>query len=93
MELENIEVVATEEIDKCEDLDQLNEARVKYLGKKGLIQGFMSRMRDLSNEERPKFGALVNKIKQAIEEKIKVAQEKAAKRIRKKERKNKKVEI
>ena len=76
MELENIEVVATEEIDKCEDLDQLNEARVKYLGKKGLIQGFMSRMRDLSNEERPKFGALVNKIKQAIEEKIKVAQEK-----------------
>ena len=76
MELENIEVVATEEIDKCEDLDQLNEARVKYLGKKGLIQGFMSRMRDLSNEERPKFGALVNKIKAAIEERIKIAQEK-----------------
>ena len=76
MELENVEKEATEEIEACSDLDQLNETRVKYLGKKGLIQGFMSRMRDLSNEERPKFGALVNKIKSAVEEKIKLAQEK-----------------
>ena len=76
MELENVEKVASEEIDACENLDQLNETRVKYLGKKGLIQGFMSRMRDLSNEERPKFGALVNKIKSAVEEKIRIAQEK-----------------
>ena len=71
MELENVEKEATEEIEACSDLDQLNETRVKYLGKKGLIQGFMSRMRDLSNEERPKFGALVNKIKSAVEERIK----------------------
>ena len=76
MELENVEKEAEQEIDSCEDLDQLNETRVKYLGKKGLIQGFMSRMRDLSNEERPKFGALVNKIKSAVEEKIRIAQEK-----------------
>ncbi|MCR5461470.1 MAG: phenylalanine--tRNA ligase subunit alpha [bacterium] len=76
MELENVEKEATEEIEACSDLDQLNETRVKYLGKKGLIQGFMSRMRDLSNEERPKFGALVNKIKSAVEERIKAAQEK-----------------
>ncbi|MCR5461912.1 MAG: phenylalanine--tRNA ligase subunit alpha [bacterium] len=76
MELENVEKVASEEIDACENLDQLNETRVKYLGKKGLIQGFMGRMRDLSNEERPKFGALVNKIKSAVEEKIRIAQEK-----------------
>ena len=76
MELENVEKVATEEIENCDDLDQLNETRVKYLGKKGLIQGFMSKMRDLSNEERPKFGALVNKIKQTLEEKIRIAQEK-----------------
>jgi len=76
MELENVEKVATEEIESCDDLDQLNETRVKYLGKKGLIQGFMSKMRDLTNEERPKFGALVNKIKSSIEEKIKEAQAK-----------------
>ena len=76
MELENVEKVASEEIESCEDLDQLNETRVKYLGKKGLIQGFMSKMRDLTNEERPKFGALVNKIKQSVEEKIRIAQEK-----------------
>ena len=76
MELENVEKEAAQEIDSCEDLDQLNETRVKYLGKKGLIQGFMSKMRDLSNEERPKFGALVNKIKSAVEEKIRIAQEK-----------------
>ena len=85
MELENVVVEAEKEIDDCQDLDQLNEARVKYLGKKGLIQGFMSRMKDLSNEERPKFGALVNKIKQSIDDKIKEAQEKLEqKRINKK---------
>ncbi len=85
MELENVEKIASEEIDSCEDLDSLNEARVKYLGKKGLIQGFMSRMKDLSNEERPKFGALVNKIKASNDEKIRVAQEKLEqKRINKK---------
>ena len=85
MELENVEKLASEEIDSCEDLDSLNETRVKYLGKKGLIQGFMSKMKDLSNEERPKFGALVNKIKQAIDEKIRDAQEKLEqKRINKK---------
>ena len=85
MELENVVVEAEKEIDDCQDLDQLNDARVKYLGKKGLIQGFMSRMKDLSNEERPKFGALVNKIKQTIDDKIKEAQEKLEqKRINKK---------
>ena len=85
MELENVVVEAEKEINDCEDLDQLNDARVKYLGKKGLIQGFMSRMKDLSNEERPKFGALVNKIKQSIDDKIKEAQEKLEqKRINKK---------
>ena len=76
MELENIVEVADKEIESCDNLEALNETRVKYLGKKGLIQGFMSKMRDLSNEERPKFGALVNKIKATIEEKIKNAQEK-----------------
>ena len=85
MELENVVVEAEKEIDDCEDLEQLNEARVKYLGKKGLIQGFMSRMKDLTNEERPKFGALVNKIKQTIDDKIREAQEKLEqKRINKK---------
>ena len=76
MELENIVEVADKEIESCDNLEALNETRVKYLGKKGLIQGFMSKMRDLTNEERPKFGALVNKIKQSVEEKIRIAQEK-----------------
>lgn len=76
MELENVIEEAKKEIDECQSLEALNETRVKYLGKKGLIQGFMSKMRDLTPEERPKFGAMVNSIKANVEEMIKVAQEK-----------------
>lgn len=75
MELNQLSQVALEEIKVCEELKTLNDIRVKYLGKKGEVQAFMSKMRDLSPEERPAFGALVNKTKQDIEEMIKNAQE------------------
>jgi len=44
--------------------------RVSYLGKKGKISQVMSFMRSLSNEDKPKLGAVVNEIKEECEEKI-----------------------
>ncbi len=87
--LEALKETAIGEINGSADLKELNDLRVKYLGKKGLVQEFMSQMRNLTPEERPAFGAKVNSIKQSLEEAIKdrvvVLEEKAVSEALKKE--------
>jgi len=48
-------------------LPELDEIRVKYLGKKSELIGFLKLLGGLAPEERPKVGALVNEAKEAIE--------------------------
>ena len=50
------------------DEQQLHEARVAFLGKKGRLTAVLRSMKDLSAEERPKMGAMANKIRNEIEE-------------------------
>ena len=73
MDLEKLKIEALEEVSKVNDLKELEELRLKYLSKKGEIQSLMAQMKDLSAEEKPKFGQLVNELKsnvtKAIEEK------------------------
>lgn len=46
------------------DVEQL---KIKYLGKKGPIQELLLELRNASKEERPLFGKLINEIKEEIE--------------------------
>ncbi len=69
-EVQKIKEEAIEEISKSEDLKNLDDIRVKHLGKKGGLTALLKSMKDLSADERPKFGALVNTVKQEIETKI-----------------------
>ena len=48
------------------DYKTLEELRIEYLSKKGKIQGLMAQMRELSAEEKPKFGQLVNDLKNEV---------------------------
>lgn len=50
------------------DEQQLHEARVAFLGKKGRLTAVLRSMKDLSAEERPKMGVLANKVRNEIEE-------------------------
>ena len=50
------------------DEQQRHEARVAFLGKKGRLTAVLRSMKDLSAEERPKMGALANKVRNEIEE-------------------------
>lgn len=43
-------------IEECSNLEQLNQVRIDYLGKKGHVQSLMALMKDLSKEEKPVFG-------------------------------------
>lgn len=73
--LENIRKLAKEKIEEIKDLQALSELKVKILGKKGELTEVLRGMKDLSPEERPIIGNLVNKIKDDIEEALKHAEE------------------
>ena len=55
-------------IQNVETLQEIDEIRVEDLGKKGKITEISKSMRDLSPEERPAFGQLVNEVKVFITE-------------------------
>ena len=73
--LESIRKQAEEQIKIIKDKQALNDLRVKILGKKGELTEILRGMKDLSPEERPTVGSLVNKIRDDIEEKIGKAEE------------------
>ena len=73
--LETIKKQAKERIEEIKDLQALNELKVKILGKKGELTEILRGMKDLSPEERPIIGSLVNTVRDEIEGTIKSAEE------------------
>ncbi len=57
---------ALKNIDECLNLVRLNELRVEYLGKKGLLSSLSSKMGQLLPEERAEFGKKINDVKNAV---------------------------
>ena len=70
-QLKQIENKAIQEIDNALNSQNLNDIRVKYLGKKGELTAILRGMGALSTEERPIIGTLVNEIKSKLEDLIK----------------------
>lgn len=74
--LKELQQEALEKIEAASELKELNDVRVAYLGKKGPITEVLRGMGKLSAEERPRMGALVNDVREAIQNRLdeKVAQ-------------------
>lgn len=68
--LNSISKAAKEAIKNAADEAQIEEIRVKYLGKKGELTAILKQMGSLSPEERPVMGQLVNEAKQEVDELI-----------------------
>ena len=71
--MENLEPLANEArtaIAAAEDGATLEQLRVDYLGKKGQITALLKGLGKLSHEERPKAGALINVVKQELQDLI-----------------------
>jgi len=84
-QLAKIKEEAVAALASAQDLEQLNEVRVKFLGKKGLLTGVLRGMGALSAEERPVIGQLANDVRVYLEEQLAIRQEalkKAAKESR-----------
>lgn len=66
-QLEQIKKDAIKEVAEAKDSKGLDEIRVKYLGKKGLLTGILRGMGKLSPEERPVVGKIANDVREEIE--------------------------
>ncbi len=66
-QLDAIRQEAQAAIAATETLDQLEQLRVKYLGKKGPIPQVLGGMGKLDPAERPRIGARANEVKEAIQ--------------------------
>jgi len=69
-QIEKIQNEALGKICEAKGLKELNDIRIKYLGKKGELTSVLRGMGSVSPEERPIIGALVNTCKDELEEKI-----------------------
>lgn len=58
------------ELEKIDNLADVENIRVSYLGKKGSVTDLLKGMKELSNDERKVFGQKVNELKGLVNEKI-----------------------
>ena len=69
-QVNEIKLNALDEIEKASNLRELEDVRVKYLGKKGKLTAILKTMGSLAPEDRPKLGSVVNQAKTELESKI-----------------------
>lgn len=69
-QLENIKINALKAIEEVKNSNELENIRVKYLGKKGELTAILRGMGALSKEERPVIGKVANEVREAIETSI-----------------------
>ena len=84
-EIAKIKENSIKEIEQCTEEKSLNDLKVKYLGKKGELTVVLRGMGNLSPEERPIIGSLVNQVRDELEELI----QKKEKEFKRKELENK----
>ncbi|MBQ6839201.1 MAG: phenylalanine--tRNA ligase subunit alpha, partial [Oscillospiraceae bacterium] len=70
VQLEQIKAQAISALDAAASPAELEELRVRFLGKKGELTAVLKQMGKLSPEERPVMGQLANSVRAVIEEKL-----------------------
>ena len=55
---------------QSDSITEIEEFRVKYLGKKGLLNSYFIEFKSLDNEEKKKLGSLLNNLKNSAQQKV-----------------------
>ena len=66
-QLKSLQAEAQEKFAAATSLAELNDSKVAYLGKKGSLTAIMKEMGKMSQEERPRFGQMVNEVRDILE--------------------------
>jgi len=69
--LHEIKTIANQKLEEAQQLKDIEELRIHFLGKKGELTQIAKTMGSLSAEERPKFGQMINEVRSYIEETMK----------------------
>lgn len=69
--IQEIKNSALEQIEAAEDLKELEQLRIKYLGRKGELTGILRSLKDLPLNERRQIAPLAQELKKELEELIK----------------------
>lgn len=72
MELQIKKIISKidKELDGVKTADEFEEIRIKYMGRKGIVNDLMKKIPQLPIEERVKTGQLINKFKQEVVNKL-----------------------
>ncbi len=70
-----LEKRALDELNSVRDLSRLEDLRIAYLGKKGLLTSIMKQLGNLAPEERPIVGRVANRVKSSLLEALEKAKE------------------
>ena len=68
MKFEDVKKALDEDLVEISDMNKLNDLKVKYLGKKGIITDLNSEIRNVPNEEKKEFGMKVNELRNRFNE-------------------------
>ncbi len=67
-ELQQIFQEASRSVEQADGLDALEQLRVKFLGRKGVLTSLLKRVKEFPDSERPSLGKLCNQVKSQTEE-------------------------
>ena len=62
--------IAEVEAFKANSKEEIENFRIKYLGKKGLLNDFFAEFKNVANDQKKEFGQVVNKLKSTAEAKV-----------------------
>lgn len=69
------EHIANVENFQAQSKEELEAFRIKYLGKKGLLNEFFAEFKNVPNEEKKEFGQVINTLKTTAQEKVSLLKE------------------
>jgi len=69
-QIEEIRTEVEKELKNATEERQIEEIRIRYLGRKGKLTSILKRLKDLPEKERPLIGSLANALKKDLESKI-----------------------
>ncbi len=91
--LENIRNKAIQALEAASDIAAVEQLRVQFLGKKGMLTAILKQMGSLSPEERPVIGQLANEIRAYIEDLITTRKEELSRELLAKRLEAEKVDV
>ena len=68
--MEKIKEDMLKDLEAVKSLEEINDLKVKYLGKKGIVTALYGKMKDLDPAERKDYGKKVNDLKTSCEEEL-----------------------